>query len=187
MALKGQIEFSDGRSSQSGGFEMFLAGRDSLSFVIEGPLGADIFRMIVIDSFAFMLSSKDEGWVTLGRMELASVAEYGIDNISPFQTGLMVIPQLFVDSLTEKSQGQFSFDYDLEKYECATIADQKRFSIMEPSNQIVAEYGRRHEIGGGYYPSHIKISRPGESWQISLRLERVRINPQIPPRAWRRD
>jgi hypothetical protein len=188
LALKGHIEFSDSHGSQSGGFEMFMAGRDSLSFLIEGPLGADVFRMIVLDTTAYLLSNHDEGWVTLGRLERASVAEYGIDNISPFETGLIIFPQYFVDSFQDKSyEGIVFFNYLGQNYLCAIADDNKRFTIQARDIIVISEYSRPSSFGDGFYPSQILVSPPQGNWRILLRIESIRVNPRIPARTWLRE
>jgi hypothetical protein len=187
LALKGRIEFIDDHGSQSGGFEMFLAGKDSLSFLIEGPLGADVFRMIVLDTTAYLLSSHDEGWVTLGRLERASVAEYGIDNISPFETGFFALPQFYSGMISENSERDFTLEYNSDEYRCYSENDNKRFSIYSPDNQIVIHYSNRHEFGDGFYPAKIEVSVPRGSWRILLAIDNIRVNPRIPIRAWLRE
>jgi len=187
LALKGHIEFSDNHGSQSGGFEMFLAGRDSLSFLIEGPLGADVFRMIVLDTTAYLLSSHDEGWVTLGRLERASVAEYGIDNISPFETGFFAFPQFYSGTISENGEHDFTLEYNSNEYRCYSQIDNSRFSIYSPDNQIVIHYNNRHEFGDGFYPAKIEVSSPDGNWKIRLTIDSIRVNPRMPAKVWQRE
>jgi len=186
IALKGHIEFSDGRSSQSGGFQMYLTGYDSLSFVIEGPLGADVFRMVVLDTTAYLLSNNDQGWVTLGRLERASVAEYGIDNISPFETGIVILPQYFMDSCSDATEGTLSLHYRDQHYLCVNDNDFRRFTIQAKNGKIISGYSRPQKFGDGFYPAKIDIFSPYGNWKILLTIENIRVNPLIPLKAWER-
>ena len=184
LALKGSIEFNDGRTVQSGSFEMFLAGRDSLAFRIEGPLGIDVFRMIVMDTTAYLLANKDEGWVALGPNERAEVAEYGIDYISPFETGMVIFPQYYVDSFTPHGENALTLKSRSHDYQCAIENAGKRFVILAGEYEIVSEYSRPYAFEDGFYPSMIKLSTPDAKWNIKIHIGNIKVNPIIPLKIW---
>ena len=188
MALKGEIEFGDDTGTQSGGFEIYLAGSDSISFVIEGPLGADVFKMIVDSENAYLLSNKDEGWVVLNKSERAVIAEYGIDNISPFYTGLYLFPQFYIRSEFKRDEfSPLSFSYGPGNFKFGYTEESNKLFLSEPQTAITAEYSRCREMGDGYYPARIRIFEPDQDWEISMKINKIRINPQISERVWRRD
>jgi hypothetical protein len=182
-ALKGKISFEGGKIAQSGSFQLFLAGRDSLSFLVEGPLGADIFRMIIAGDSAYLLSNKEEGWVTLHQGEVVSIDEFGIENISPFLLGLYAFPQYFLHS-TADSSDQFIFEN--VRILTQTGPDVRQFLLVEPGSMLAAAYGNRKNRDGGYYPSFVKIFMLDHDWDINLRLEKILINPDLPEQIWQR-
>ncbi len=187
VALKGQIEFDDGVSRQSGDFQAFLVSSDSLSFLIEGPLGADVFKMVIVDGRAFLRSNGDDGWTVIGRGERADIADYGIENISPFLTGFFIFPQYYVRSADrEEAPGELIYIYDSQEIISRSSDTDREFLLREPGAGISAVYSRRKEIGDGYYPSRVTIFKPGADWRIGLTITGIRLNPRIPGSAWSR-
>ena len=185
MALKGRIEYEDARVRQEGSFKLFLTGPDSLSFLIEGPLHVDVFRMIILGEDAHLLSSEDEGWRILHKGERVAVAEYGVDNISPFLTGLFAFPQYFIRALDgETGPGEYGFSWDDEPFTCRAARKQMEFSISQKNSGIKAVYGGRKDFENGFYPSKIEITNAPGSWRITLNIDAVRVNPQIPQSVW---
>ncbi len=96
IAIKGKIEFESHNSIQTGSFIQYMNGPDSISFLIEGPFSADVFRMIIIDSTASILGSSDDGWQEFHRGEDINIPDYGLENISPFLIGLFIFPQYYI-------------------------------------------------------------------------------------------
>jgi hypothetical protein len=186
VAIKGGITFEGGKIAQSGSFQLYLNGRDSLSFDVSGPLGADIFRMVIIGDSAYLLSNKDDGWVRLERGEDISIEEFGIEHISPFLLGLMAFPQYY---LRGDSSNAASDEYT---YDNATIISQRgqsarEFMLFESHSLVAAAYGKRRDIENGFYPSSIRIFKPGNEWQIELDIEKIRLNAALPEKVWQRD
>ena len=182
-ALKGKISFEGGKIAQSGSFQLFLARRDSLSFLVEGPLGADIFRMIIAGDSAYLLSNKDEGWVTLHRGEVVSIDEFGIEKISPFLLGLYAFPQYYLHSAADSSD---QFIFENARILTQTSSDVRQFLLIEPGSMLAAAYGNRKNRDGGYYPSTVKIFMLDHDWDINLRIEKILINPEFPEQIWER-
>ncbi len=186
VALKGKIEFQGSGMAQTGSYELFISGMDSVSFLVEGPFGSDIFRMVIAGDDAFMLADRDEGWVTLHQGEEIAVAEYGIEYISPFLLGLYAFPQFYLRS-GEIPDSSDEYSYRDQMLTSHQGQDEREFVLTEPRSQISAAYGERKEFEGGFYPSQIKIFRPDRDWQITLQIEKIRVNPSLPGRIWRRD
>jgi hypothetical protein len=186
LAIKGGITFEGGKIVQSGSFQLCLNGRDSLSFDVSGPLGADIFRMVILGDSAYLLSNKDDGWIGLKRGEDVSIEEFGIDHISPFLLGLFAFPQYYLQG---DSSNASSDDY---KYNNETIISQlaqnnREFMLFESQSRVAAVYVKRKDFENGYYPSSIRIFKPGSEWQIKLEIEKVRLNAALPDQIWKRD
>jgi hypothetical protein len=186
VALRGSISFESSKAAQSGSFQLFLIGHDSLSFLVEGPLGSDIFKMIVAGDSAYLLSNKDEGWVTIRRGEEISIADFGIDNISPFLLGLYAFPQYYLHSQAESNS---SDEYLLNGDKLVTQPgrNDREFMMINPHSFLAAAYGKRKDFNGGYYPSFITIFVPGRDWEINLSIEKIIINPTLQVNIWKRD
>jgi hypothetical protein len=183
LALKGRIEFEGDRIAQSGSFQLFINGSDSLSFLVEGPFGADVFRMIITGQTAYLLSDKEVGWETVHRDEGISVEEYGIQNISPFYLGLFAFPQFYLH-LGADSISEYSFHN--EKIMVQQSEDRSGFLLFDPRSKVAAAYTKPKNVADGYYPSNIKIFEPDNYWQIDLRIDKIRLNPALPEKIWRR-
>jgi hypothetical protein len=186
VALKGRIEFLGDRTSQSGRFLLFMEGPDSLSFLVEGPFGADVFRMIILGETAYLLWDKDEGWKTIHRGEELSVEEYGIQNISPFFLGLFAFPQYYLhsDSTMTFSDERLFLDENIIIQEGQ---GDRAFMLFEPRSRVAAAYSERKDFKDGFYPAEIKIFEVDKNWQINLGIDKIRLDPQLPQRIWRRN
>ncbi len=184
VALKGKIEFEGDRIAQSGSFQLFITGHDSLSFLVEGPFGADVFRMIIMGENAWLLSNKEEGWMAVRRGEGISIAEYGIQNISPFFLGLYAFPQYYLHS--ESTAGP-EYSFHDEEIMVQESQNGRSFLIFEPQSRVAAAYSKRKDFDDGFYPSNIKIFEPDRNWQINLRIDKIRLNPRLPEKIWRRE
>ncbi len=186
VALKGRIEFQGGGVAQSGSYELFISGKDSVSFLIEGPFGSDVFRLVIAGENAFLLANRADGWVTLHQGEEIAVAEYGIENISPFLLGLYAFPQYYLNSSETPESGD-EYPFREQTLISHQGQDEREFVLTEPRSQISAAYGERKEFENGFYPSRIKIFKPDSDWQITLQIDKIRVNPSLPGRIWRRD
>jgi hypothetical protein len=182
-ALKGTISFEGGKAAQSGSFQLFLAGRDSLSFLVEGPLGADIFRMIIAGDSAFLLSNKDEGWIAIRKDETVSLDEFGIDNISPFLLGLYAFPQYYLHNSADTS---YEYLWRGDTLDIQPGRNDREFLLIAPRSLLAAAYSRRRDFANGFYPSSVKIFIPGHDWEINLGIDKIIINPGLPQRIWNR-
>jgi hypothetical protein len=184
LALKGDIDFNDGRTTQSGKFTILINGQDSLALLIEGPLNVDVFRMLLLDDAAYLYSSK-EGWQKILEGERVTIEAYGIENLSPNLTGLFAFPQFYLRSaLNETYPGEYQFAFCDRDFVLHQGQDQKGFLLMQANAKISAIYSRRHDFASGYYPSIIKIFEPDSKWQMTLHINKLRLNPQIPPQVW---
>jgi hypothetical protein len=186
LALKGDIDFSDGRTAQSGKFTIFINGQDSLALLIEGPLNIDVFRMLIVDgTIEFHSGNKD--WQTIDKGEQAAVEPYGIYNLQPVLTGLFVFPQYYLHSFGhEIYPGEYQFGpYDSD-FTLHQEQSQKDFLMIQARAKITAIYSHRHDFENGYYPSKVKIFDPDSKWQMTLLIKKLRLNPQIPLQVWER-
>jgi len=185
LAIKGRIEFREGRATtQSGSFQLFLNGPDSASFLIEGPFGADAFKMVVLGDKAHILT--DDGWTTLRADDRIDFAEYGISNISPFLIGPIIFPQYYparVNSID--GHGNLLVEIDNIDFYSFPSFTNGHFSLWDPQTDIVSSYERRKNAGDGFYPSHIEVHTSGFSeWYIILNITRIKENSEIPPAVW---
>jgi hypothetical protein len=189
LALKGRIEFFDGRATQSGSFQMFFNGPDSMSFLIEGPLGVDVFRMVNINNESYLLSNNNDGWVLIPQGEAASIADFGIENISPHLAGIFAFPQYYLPYLKDDSTlGEQIFTYNDNILVVSTQHEStNHFGILEPETGIAAAYSKRRDIDGGFYPSRVTLLQPDEPWRLTFNITKVKVNPLIDPRIWNRD
>ena len=186
LALKGDIDFTDSRTTQSGKFTIFINGRDSLSLLIEGPLNVDVFRMIVFNDTEFIYSGK-VGWQTISKGEQVDVESYGIEDLSPDLTGLFAFPQYYLHSSGDEiSLGEYQFAFSDRDFSLHQGQDQNGFLLMQADSGISAIYSHRHEFDRGYYPSVVKIYEPDAPWQLTLHINKLRVNPQIPAQVWER-
>jgi hypothetical protein len=184
LALKGKIEFEGDRVTQSGSFQLFIKGPDSLSFLVEGPFGADVFRMVTLGRAAYLLSNKEEGWVSIHQGEGISIEEYGIQNISPFFLGLFAFPQYY---LHPRADANSEYSFQDEKIMVQESQNARAFLIFDPHSHLAAAYTGPRDLDGGVYPSRIKIFEPDNGWQINLRIDKIRINPRLPEKIWQRE
>jgi hypothetical protein len=188
LAIKGRIEFKEGQATtQSGSFQLFLNGPDSASFLIEGPFGADAFKMVILGDAANILT--DEGWGHLNRGENIEFAEYGISNISPFLIGPIIFPQYYPTKLGQVGNtGHLTIEIAGTHF----FSDPSRyggsFDLFEPQSGLLAGYADRKNIARGFYPSYIEVCNPvSGDWRIILKITRIKANADIPPDVWATD
>ena len=187
VALKGSIEFESEDYSESGSFQMIMNRGDSLAFIIEGPFKIDIFRLVLVDKTAYTWDRNSEYWTVVRPDEKLEIPEYGIENLTPDFLGYFVFPQYY-------STGGLHFDSEktlLSSPEYSFVLfpsrDKKTFAMENREIGLRAIYSGRKSFAEGYYPSRIEISRPGNSWKISLEIEKVRLDPRISPNIWERN
>lgn len=188
LALKGRIEFKEGRNTrQSGSFQLFLNGPDSASFLIEGPLGADAFRMVVLGDAAHVLTN--DGWMRLKRRENIAVTEYGIENISPFLIGPLIFPQYYPSKVSsDANPKRLTVEINDNIFISNPPANDGSFDLFESQSGMIAKYTGRKEFETGFYPSHIEVFRPDSgNWRIVLKITRIRKDPEIPVTIWATD
>lgn len=185
LAIRGRIEFESEMKSQAGSYRLFIEGKDSLSFLIEGPLGADLIHLIALRDSAYLYSSADQGWITIGPGESASIEEYGISNLSPFLIGALLLPQHFIGPLGDAdAQQAYRANYDGHELVVSQGQIENEFRISESESHLVARYGRRKDVGDGFYPSQVTISDFNSSWRLRIHIERLKLNPEIPASTW---
>jgi hypothetical protein len=189
LALKGRIDFFDGKAIQSGNFQMFFSGPDSLSFLIEGPLGVDVFRLVIISDSAFVLSNSKEGWITLGVGEVASITDFGIENFSPFSIALFAFPQYYsADVMDDPETGELTLQYLQSKLNISqNMPKVSQFSIVETESDITAVCSKRKDFESGFYPSLVTVNHPGQPWQIIFNITKLRTDPPTPSKIWARE
>jgi hypothetical protein len=186
IALKGQISFEGGKIDQSGSFQLFISGPDSLSFIVEGPFGTDIFRMIIANDTAYLLSNKEDGWQMLDRDEDISIPEFGIENISPFLLGLFAFPQHYLNSSSgDTLTDEFSFRG--QKIISQFGRNNREFLLIDPHSLVAGAYTKRKNFNDGFIPSLVRIFEPGHDWQITLQIDKIRLNPVLPENIWKRE
>jgi len=185
LAIRGRIEFESEMKSQAGSYRLFIKGKDSLSFLIEGPFGADLIHLIAFGDSAYLYSSADQGWITIGPGESASIEEYGISNLSPFLTSALLLPQRFIGPLGDgDAQQAYSVSYEGHELIVSQGQNASQFRISEPESHLIARYGRRKDVGDGFYPSQVTISDFNSSWRLRIRIDRLKLNPEIPASIW---
>lgn len=184
-AIKGRIEFNTNNSIQNGSFILYLNGPDSLSFLIEGPFSADVFRMVIIDTTANILGNRDEGWRKFRRGEDIDIPDYGLENLSPFLIGLFVFPQYYIHP---KSSADIipenNFIFKGETLKTLWNDNIKEFSLLDDNSKIMAAYSIKKSFANGYYPSKIAIAGADNSWKITLQITKVVLNREIPLKTW---
>ncbi len=185
IAVKGTMEFDDGRSSESASFQFLAKSEDSLLIFVEGPLGIDLFQMAVIGDTAFIKSKNLPEWEIYHTGDLFDIPEYEIVELNPFLLGIYCFPQLyfggikFSESLSGDNliSGRFEFAVHQPK-------KQNSFVLAEVNSRFMAAYSGRKEFDGGYYPSSIEITPDNSKWRISARIKKLKINPPIPDKLW---
>jgi hypothetical protein len=184
VALKGQISFEGGTIDQSGSFQLLISGPDSLSFIVEGPFGTDIFRMIIDRDTAYLRSNKEDGWEMLNRDEDISIPEFGIENISPFLLGLFAFPQYYLNS---KSGDSLSDEYYFRNQQIVSQygRNDREFLLIDPHSLVAGAYTKRKNFDDGFFPSMIRIFEPGHDWQITLQIDKIRLSPPLPESIWK--
>ncbi len=187
LAIRGTIRFRGPQVSESGSFQMMLNRGDSLMFLIEGPLKLDIFKLVVIDGTAYALERGSPGWTEFGLNDPLEFPEYGIKDITPFELGNIVFPQFYYqDSNINSSGGRIVYIGD-KQYYLRSSPDSKSFTISNNESNIHSDYSKRKEISSGFFPSKIAVFQPEKKWKVIFEIDRVKINPNIPGRAWERN
>ncbi|OGC90291.1 MAG: hypothetical protein A2W25_05975 [candidate division Zixibacteria bacterium RBG_16_53_22] len=188
LAIRGRIEFKEGRAiTQSGSFQLFLNGPDSASFLIEGPFGADAFKMVILGDAANILTN--EGWTHLTRGQSIGVAEYGISNISPFLIGPVIFPQYYpVDVAGDDDGRKVQLRINGTGFSSRIMNYGGYFNLIEPRTGLISEYTNRKNLDSGFYPARVEILNPQSgNWRIILEITRLKINAEIPPAVWAPD
>lgn len=182
------MKFESITASQSGSFHLYLNGEDSLSFIIEGPLGADVFRMMILADTAFIFPGDDGRWSALGADDTVAIREFGISGLSPFLSGVLLFPQFFIRHLnSEDSSGIVRISYRNHVLSLSQGNNDREFQIQDANLRICAKYDRRRDIDGGYYPSQVVITKENADWRLTMRIEKLRPNASIPSQTWHRD
>jgi hypothetical protein len=184
LAVKGNIEFKENRLTQSGSFQLYLNGPDSLAFLIEGPFGIDEFRMAILDETVYIL--KQGEWLVADRDSRIDIPEYGIANISPFLIGTIIFPQYYPASLVEDSV-EYNPVYDINGTEFIAAYEHwgGHFRLTDSQTDISADYFNKKEFDSGFYPSRIEITGPGDKvWEILIKITKVRKNVTLPLAIW---
>jgi hypothetical protein len=188
LAVKGSIEFDSGVAIESGSFQLFINGPDSISFLIEGPFKVDVFRLVIADDLAYAYSRAEGEWYGFKKGELLDIPEYGIEKMTPFFLGTYVLPQYYLRLAgSPDAPGTLVSPSDNVEFYIETGAPERSFLLSRGNADIIAIYSRRKNHNDGFYPSQVEIFDKTESWQISLEIDKIRINPSIPAKLWLRD
>ncbi len=185
LAIKGSIEFKSGVAIESGSFQLFLNGPDSLSFLIEGPFKVDLFRLVIADHRAYAYSRDDGKWHMFKKGDFLEIPEYGIEKLSPFLLGNYIFPQYYLRLAgSENSSNRLISPYHNMEFYFESGAGERSFLLSCRNADIKALYSRRMNHESGFYPSQVEIFDRTESWRISLEIDKIRINPSIPAKIW---
>lgn len=185
LAVKGSIEFESGVAIESGSFQLFLNGPDSVSFLIEGPFKVDVFRLVIADHYAYACSRGDGKWYRFKRTDLLDIPEYGIEKLMPFLLGTYIFPQYYLRLADPKNgSNRLIAPFDNMEFHSESGAAERSFLLSRRNTDIIALYSHRKNHRDGFYPSRVEIFDKTESWRISLEIDKIRINPSIPDRLW---
>ncbi|UCE66283.1 MAG: hypothetical protein JSU85_15800 [Candidatus Zixiibacteriota bacterium] len=187
IAVKGAIDFEDDYNRESGSFNLIINRGDSLAFLIEGPFKIDIFRLIIVNQTAFAIDRESDTWTVAATDEKLIIPDYGIRGITPDLLGHYIFPQFYLSGDSRFNSDNMTISKDGYVFHLNPSRDQKSFTLTSAEQDLSAVYSRRKDTGGGYYPSKIAISPHDESWRISLEIDRIKLNPEIPARIWDRD
>ncbi len=141
--------------------------------------------MIIVGDTAFLLSNKEEGWVTLKKDEDISIPEYGIENISPFLLGLFAFPQYYLNSNSGDSLSD-EYSFRNQKIVSQFGRNDREFLLIDPHSLVAGAYTKRKNFNDGFFPSMVRIFEPGRDWQITLQIDKIRLSPPLPESIWKR-
>lgn len=185
VAVKGSLEFQADDESESGDFSLFISGLDSLSFLIEGPFKMDVLKIVVLPEMAVLKSRDDAQPLVLEPGQKFQVPEYGIEKLSPYMLGVYILPQYYL-SLTGSS-GRFARLTSRTRegeFNSASAGNGRLVTLMSAESDLVGVYSRVKRFDGGFYPSEIEISDKYGDWRISLEIEKIKINAELPVKIW---
>lgn len=186
VALKGSIEIESARGRESGNFSAIISGIDSLFFLVEGPFKADLFTLITTGDSAFAKSRDMESWRLMKSSELLELPEYGIENLTPSDLGVYIFPQFYLERSGDTGRRmKLISKSDNTVFKVTAAGDQKSFILEREGSRIKASYKKALKFSGGQYPSEISVFDEYGNWQISIKIDRVRLNPKISPKIWR--
>jgi hypothetical protein len=187
IAIKGSIDFEDGRNRESGTFNLIMNRGDSLAFLVEGPFKVDIFKMLILSNTAYAIDRESDDWTVAASDEKFMMPDYGIDGISPDLLKYCVFPQFFLQNNLSLNPEISTVWYDKYTFRVIPSRNQKTFVLRDSDFSLLIFYSRRKDYGGGYYPSTIEISPYEKSWQIRFEIDKIRLDPDIPLKIWDRD
>lgn len=185
VALRGSIDIEGPRGAESGDFSAYLSGRDSLYFLIEGPFNVDLFRMIIIGDESFVKSRDSGSWRHFESDEPLTIEEYGIYNLVPASVAVYLFPQYYLDYSSNDERGlTLRSKRDGLSYLAFSGVGKRSIILKEDMSNLTATYKRLKKFKSGYYPSDVRIFDDNRNWEISMKIEKVRINSEIPLRIW---
>ncbi len=187
VALRGTIQFNGSKGSQSGSFQMIINRGDSLMFLIEGPLKIDIFKLVVFGDEAYARDREFPGWTMYGQNDRLEIPEYGIEDLTPFDIGYFVFPQFYYQNSIVSGSGKKILFLGNQEFVVNSNPDRRSFSVWNQYLNLYADYSKRKENANGYYPAEIFIFSNDNEWKISLKIEKLKLNPKIPSRVWERN
>jgi hypothetical protein len=194
VALKGRIEFYEDHATESGSFQLLANGRDSTSFLIEGPLGVDVFRMLVLGNRLYVL--QDGEWMEFGEEERVNIPDYGVGNINPALVAALIFPQYYLKDSLEVNETEEGIQVGTTRFRAykghslaaANVHNDRGFAIYDEKAGIGAKYGYRKEIENGHYPSEVAITGPeGTRWKLFVKITKLKLNAPLPLRIWERE
>lgn len=187
IAIRGSIDFEDNYHRESGSFSLIANRGDSLAFIIEGPFNVDIFRLVIVDETAYAIDRESDEWTVVAADEKLMIPDYGIESVTPDLLGYYIFPQFYLQSGFGFDPEQMTISTENYSFIIHPSGNQKSFVLSGVDQNLTAFYSRRKDSGSGYYPSRIEISPVDESWQIRLEIDKIRLNPNLSERIWRRN
>lgn len=187
VALKGNIDYRNVDQSQSGSFQLVMNHGDSLAMIVEGPLNIDVYRLIVADNTAYAWDRESDSWTTSVGNDKLIASDYGIESVSPDHFGFYIFPQFYLNKDLHLDLEQMTLSSgDYVSY-IQRSGRETSFSVLDRISNLTISYSKRSDFGGGYYPSLIRISSPASEWVISIKIERIRLNPPTSSKIWERN
>jgi len=185
IALKGTIELESDRGVESGDFTAFLAGPDSLSFLVEGLLNVDLLRMVIVGDSSFLKSRDMDSWQAFETSDRLYIDEYDIEGIEISSFGPLLFPQYYL-MLTGSNLIGVSLVSDIDGASYTALSKVSlHFLLRRYESEVSGEYDLGKKFGDTTYPSRIRISDLSNRWHITLQIQNIKLNPSIPDKVWR--
>ncbi|MEE9553539.1 MAG: hypothetical protein V3W18_04505 [candidate division Zixibacteria bacterium] len=184
VAIKGSIDFESEYGRESGNFSAIISGVDSLFFLVEGPFKTDLFTLITYGDSAFAKSRDMKSWEILksGGIEIPG---YDLGDLAPSDLGVYLLPQYYLETTEDIGRKTTLISRsDNILYFATTVGDSRSFTLQRESSPITAVYKKAIRFENGRYPSELVVVNESEDWRISMKIDKIRIEPKISPKIW---